>query len=83
MNDGFLLPQIPISSNLYTILKIIFMVSAFIVVAFNVLNASALPANTTDWDWGNCNCELVDDDKEEDSEEQDEKLHEEESREQK
>lgn len=53
------LPQIQIPAKLYSIVKIIFLVSAFLVVAINILSAtaaaaaaSALPGNTTDWNWG-------------------------------
>jgi len=46
------LPQIQISERLYSILKIVFLTSAFIVIVFNVLSAHALPQNSTDWNWG-------------------------------
>jgi hypothetical protein len=39
---------------------------------FNVLSVSALPANTTDWNWG---IEFIDDDLEEEEEEEDEREH--------
>lgn len=49
----FQLPEIQISPNLYTILKIVFMVGAFITICFNVLSINAsVPPNTTDWNWG-------------------------------
>jgi hypothetical protein len=68
----FSLPEIQVSSNLYTALKIIFLVAGFIVIVFNVLSVSALPANTTDWNWG---IEFIDDDLEEEEEEEDEREH--------
>ena len=85
INNNNTLPTIEINSpKWYSILKIVFMISAFAVIAINVLSVSALPTNTTDWDFAlkYCDCELVDDnDKEEDLEEQDEKEHEKESKE--
>jgi hypothetical protein len=42
----FSLPEIQISSsNLYTALKIIFLVTVFVVIVFNVISVSALPEN--------------------------------------
>lgn len=76
---AFSLPEIQISSNFYTALKIIFLVAGFIVIVFNVLSVSAsLPPNTTDWNFG---IELTDDDKEEEEEEEDEREHAEEEEE--
>jgi len=47
------LPQIQVSPKLYSILKIVFLTSAFVVIAFNVISAHAtVPPNTTDWNWG-------------------------------
>lgn len=83
-NTLFSLPEIQINSyRWYTILKIIFMISAFTVVAINVLSVNALPQNTTDWDFAikYCDCELVDDNKEEREELEDEEEHEKESKE--
>ena len=74
---AFSLPEIQISSsNLYTALKIIFLVAGFTVIVFNVLSVSALPVNTTEWNWG---LEFTDDDLEEEEEREDEEQHAEES----
>ena len=64
------------------ILKIIFLVSTFAVITFNILNAHATfldGTNATDIDWG---LELKDDNLEEEEEIEDEKEHERESRKQ-
>lgn len=71
---AFSLPEIQVSSsNLYTALKIIFLVAGFVVIVFNVISVNALPAGTTDWNWGGI--ELTDDDKEEEEEREDEREH--------
>jgi hypothetical protein len=73
MNMTFSLPEIQISSsNLYTALKILFLVAGFTVIVFNVLSVSALPPNTTDWNFG---IEFIDDDLEEEEEREDEEEH--------
>lgn len=49
------LPEIQIPVKLFSIIKIMLLVSTFVVVAINVLSAtatSALPENTTDWNFG-------------------------------
>ena len=84
INNNNTLPTIEINSTKwYTILKIVFMISAFAVIAINVLSVSALPQNTTDWDFAvkYCDCELTDDNLEEEEEQEDEEIHEIESEE--
>jgi hypothetical protein len=89
MNMTFSLPEIQISSsNLYTALKIIFLVGGFITIVFNVLSVSA--DTNTDYNFVYCynevtnstftypegtSCELTDDDLQEEEEKQDEKDH--------
>ncbi len=89
----FQLPEIQLSFRLFSLLKIVFLVSTFIVIMFNVLSVSALlPENTTDWNWGivegiknNAESgypnELIDDDLEEQEELEDEKEHSKEAKE--
>ena len=86
---AFSLPEIQISSsNLYTALKIIFLVAAFIVIVFNVLSVNALPADynfvycynevtksTFTYPEGTSCGELTDDDLEEEEEQDDEQEH--------
>ncbi len=74
----FSLPEIQISPKLYTSLQIIFLVAGFVVIVFNVISVSALPAGTTDWNWG---LEFTDDDLEEEEEREDEREHAEEAEE--
>lgn len=78
---NFTLPEIVVNERVYSILKIIFLVSAFLVVTINVLSAHATfldgVQNVTDVDFG---LEFVDDNLEEQEEIEDEKEHERESR---
>lgn len=88
INDNknkFELPQIQIESDkVYTILKIVLLVTGFSVIMFNVLNAHAVPipinntSNSTVIDLGTLEITGTDSDQKE--EEQDEKLHEDESK---